>query len=98
MTSPIHAYALHLHFTSKRLTQSNALGDSCEVLEPDATSMPIGIEIVQGRKEEMYWQKVPEKVRRAALEKVTSGLDGNGDGGRGATKEEMSGKKRKRRR
>jgi ribosomal protein L4 len=30
------------------------------------------MEIVQGKREELYWEKVPEKVRRQAVQKAIS--------------------------
>lgn len=31
---------------------------------------PIAVEMVLGKKEALYWEKVPEKVRRQAVDKV----------------------------
>jgi len=55
-----------------------------------------------GKREELYWEKVPEKVRRQAVEKalkVLSTSDGNGGPGEGVTVPlgDGGGKKRKRR-
>jgi hypothetical protein len=41
---------------------------------------PIELELVQGTKEEVYWAKVPEKVRRMAKEKTRREEDGIGPG------------------
>jgi hypothetical protein len=33
-------------------------------------SNPIRVELVVGKREEFYWEKVPEKIRRQAVEKA----------------------------
>ena len=97
LTSPAHAQSLYAHFSTKHNAQTNALASVCEVLPADSVVKPISIEIISGRKEEMYWEKVPEKVRRAALEKMkTVGPDGDND--EKDEEETKKGKKRKRRR
>lgn len=53
---------------------------------------PIKVELVEGTREELYWGKVPEKVRKAAVERAVIGAEvGEGDTGGGESK------KRKRR-
>ncbi|KAF9234358.1 hypothetical protein BU15DRAFT_90007 [Melanogaster broomeanus] len=37
---------------------------------PTGDDKPISVEIIQGKKEELYWEKVPEKVRRQAVDKA----------------------------
>ena len=59
-------------------------------------------ELVLGKREELYWEKVPEKVRRQAVEKalkLLSTSDGAGVPGEGDTAPlgDGAGKKRKRR-
>ena len=59
-------------------------------------------ELVLGKREELYWEKVPEKVRRQAVEKalkVLSTSDGDGGPEKGITAPlvDGGGKKRKRR-
>ena len=60
---------------------------------------PVIIEVVEGKKEEIYWQKVPDKVRRQAVEKAILALSGGtgGDGDKEETERE-DGRKRKKRR
>ena len=45
------------------------------------------IEVVEGKREEIYWHKVPDKVKRQAVEKVILALSGGtgGDGGKEET-------------
>lgn len=62
----------------------------------------IAVELVQGRREEVYWDRVPEKVRRQAVMKAL-GVDGGGGGGSGPAAQDgrdgvEGGGKRKRRR
>lgn len=61
------------------------------------------MELVAGRKEEMYWNKVPEKIRMQALEKArragTIQVHDNGEGDKsklGATSGKGRKSKRKR--
>jgi hypothetical protein len=58
----------------------------------DADFKPITVEIVRGRREQLYWEKVPEKVRRQAVQKVTADDDKSGP------EEETATRQRKRQR
>jgi xRRM domain len=60
------------------------------------------MELVVGKREEFYWEKVPEKIRRQAVEKAfslmhpTSTFDvGNGDADESCTGERRRRKRRK---
>ena len=55
--------------------------------------------MVEGKREEVYWQKVPDKVRRQAVEKAILALSG-GTGGDGVNEEieREEGRRRKKRR
>lgn len=57
------------HFKLHKTFQANDL-DSLGSTSPPGASDFIEIELVQGKKEEVYWEKVPEKVRRKAMEKA----------------------------
>jgi len=35
---------------------------------PSASKKPIVMELMEGKKEELYWEKVPEKARRQAVQ------------------------------
>ena len=51
--------------------------------------MAITVEIVRGKKEELYWEKVPEKIRRQAVQAaagLTPASQAEGDGGTGKCK------------
>jgi len=48
------------------VSQSNSLDDTGTA--PDSGSSAIAVELVVGKREEFYWEKVPEKIRRKAVE------------------------------
>ena len=50
--------------------QSNGLDDTGTTT--DTKSNAIAVELVVGKREEFYWEKVPEKIRRQAVEKAIS--------------------------
>jgi len=68
LSSPSHAeYFVH-YFITHPTTQLSGL-DGSGTLEGNST-IPIKPELVVGKREELYWQKVPEKIRRQAVEKA----------------------------
>ncbi len=38
------------------------------------------LEVVTGRREELYWEKVPEKIRKQAVQKAIASSSGMGEG------------------
>jgi hypothetical protein len=48
------------------LAQSTGL--DADGVVPLAPRKPIVVELVEGKKEELYWEKVPEKARRQAVQ------------------------------
>jgi len=72
LASPRHTSILTDHFTSHPTAQTRGLDDMGT--SPVDTHAALVIEIVQGKKEELYWEKVPEKVRRQAVQKAISEL------------------------
>lgn len=56
--------------TTHRTIQSTGLDD---VGHPPGEGAPILAEVVQARAEELYWAKVPEKIRKAAVQKAMQG-------------------------
>ena len=58
------------HYSTHRVRQVDGLDKSGSL---GASSGAIEVELVQGKREDMYWEKVPEKVRRQALEKAAAG-------------------------
>lgn len=54
------------HFAANSIKQSSGL----DAVGVSASSGAITMELVQGVKEELYWNKVPEKVRNQAVQKA----------------------------
>ncbi|KAJ3764313.1 hypothetical protein EV360DRAFT_65613 [Lentinula raphanica] len=75
-SSPSHAPALQKHFLRHRIVQEMPLDDNGVDLtfdtEKAGASKHIEVEVVQGKKEEIYWEKVPMKVRQEAVRKALS--------------------------
>lgn len=69
LASPHHAHTLVNYFSSKQVVQSSGLDD---IGSPPTGKQHLTMELVQGKKEELYWEKVPEKVRRQAVQKAVS--------------------------
>ena len=64
--SPKEASALVEHFRAHLLAQETGL--DADGVVPSAPNKPIIIELVEGIKEELYWEKVPVKARRQAVQ------------------------------
>jgi hypothetical protein len=73
VADPAAADVLEGYFADNMLAQL-AASDEQEAKPPTSTK-PIVVERVQGHKEELYWEKVPEKIRRAAVDKIRIGRD-----------------------
>ncbi|KAL1725620.1 hypothetical protein EV714DRAFT_287780 [Schizophyllum commune] len=74
LATPAHAERLHAYFTSKKLSQTSGLDDTGN--EGGSESV-ITTEIVLGRREELYWEKVPAKVRAQAVAKAVGAICGD---------------------
>ncbi|KAG6373737.1 hypothetical protein JVT61DRAFT_5877 [Boletus reticuloceps] len=68
LASPAHAMRLLTYFDARPKTQAHGLDATGRT--PLNGDKPIAMEIVQGKKEDVYWEKVPEKVRRQAVDRV----------------------------
>lgn len=55
------------------------------------------MELVLGKREELYWEKVPEKVRREAVRRAVDLIQGTAMDIEGADDDLQEGRKRKRR-
>ncbi|KAI0650913.1 hypothetical protein C8Q79DRAFT_945655 [Trametes meyenii] len=82
VSTPAHAQTLVSAFAAHRVTQRQGLdGTGATAQGPgDGAAKPIEMELVEGTREELYWSKVPEKVRREAVRKAVA-LAEEGDGG-----------------
>ena len=99
VSTPAHARLISQHFTQNLSVQERGLDDSGTSISSMNSGMkPITIEVVEGKREEVYWQKVPDKVRRQAVEKAILALSG-GTGGDGVNEEteREEGRRRKKR-
>jgi hypothetical protein len=65
LATPNHAQILIKHFMLHPVSQSTGLDDVG--ISPGGGN-PIKVELVVGKREEFYWEKVPEKIRRQAVE------------------------------
>ena len=74
--SPREASALVEHFDTHSLAQSTGL--DADGVVPSMQMKPIIMELIEGKKEELYWEKVPEKARRQAVQSALR-LSGNRD-------------------
>ncbi|THH14124.1 hypothetical protein EW146_g6169 [Bondarzewia mesenterica] len=72
LATPKHAECILIHFASRTVIQSSALDSSGKDSTLATTRKPLRLELVQGRKEELYWERVPEKVRRQAVQRALS--------------------------
>lgn len=64
--SPGEASALVEYFRACSLAQSNGL--DAVGAPPSGPTKSIVVELVEGKKEELYWEKVPEKARHQAVQ------------------------------
>lgn len=96
LASPDHARVLVDRFSSQPVVQSHGLDDIGKT--PGASQNPITTEIIEGKKEELYWEKVPEKVRRQAVEKAVKAVNGKQPSAPPHTAQEYSKESRPRKR
>ncbi|KAG6836024.1 hypothetical protein H0H93_012169, partial [Arthromyces matolae] len=96
LATPQHAHILVEHFIAHPTIHSRGLD---EVGSPtDGKSQPVSMEIVTGKREELYWEKVPEKIRRQAVQKALSSATANlGTGNEDGRHDDTMKRKRQRR-
>ncbi|OJT10485.1 hypothetical protein TRAPUB_12923 [Trametes pubescens] len=105
LSAPHHARALVAAFSSRPLVQRQGLDSAgAEGDTGGGDVKPISMEVVEGAREELYWSKVPEKIRREAVRKVIAqassagGEDDGADAGQGEDTGEQEGKRKRKRR
>ncbi|PCH40760.1 hypothetical protein WOLCODRAFT_71275 [Wolfiporia cocos MD-104 SS10] len=84
LATPQHTRLLDTFFHSNPVVQTQGLDSSGAPHQPSGkdTTKPIAMEVVGGTREELYWNKVPEKVRRQAVERAAAMPHADsGDGG-----------------
>ncbi|TFK43971.1 hypothetical protein BDQ12DRAFT_596164 [Crucibulum laeve] len=74
LSTPQHAEQFVQHFSAHPISQANGLDD--KGVPPDASRKAITVELVLGKREELYWQHLPEKIRQQAVEKAVNILQG----------------------
>ncbi|KDQ15495.1 hypothetical protein BOTBODRAFT_187311 [Botryobasidium botryosum FD-172 SS1] len=95
LSTPAHATRLWSYLDSRPIIQASALDGEGRVASGD--ERPIIAEIVDGKREELYWERVPEKVRRESVLKARIGAGGHDAGGAGNEPEGGSGPRKRRR-
>lgn len=60
------------YFFSNKLVQRDSLDSSGSLSTSHPKTQPLEVELVTGKKEELYWSKVPERIRMQALAKATA--------------------------
>ena len=96
LATPAHARALVGALGTHSRVQKDGLDAKGDADTPDGKALTG--ELLAGRREELYWGQVPEKVRRAAVDKAIAGSAAAEGGGDAESKEaEAEGRKRKRR-
>ncbi|KAF7364029.1 RRM-3 domain-containing protein [Mycena sanguinolenta] len=89
LTTAVHAKKLVEHFTQNRTIHASGLDDSGSRSDGKGSAKPVDAELVLGKREEVYWEKVPQKVCLQAVQKAlglvgVSVEDDSGSGGRPA--------------
>lgn len=80
LSNSTHADAIRNHFAGGKVVQDGALDNSGQPSASHPKLQPLEVELVAGKKEEMYWDKVPAKIRMQALEKTRSLLSSEDTG------------------
>jgi hypothetical protein len=86
----MHAQRLLSHFTQEPVRQLNGLDDAGELVTDG--EIPIMVERVEGKREEIYWEKVPERLRREGVKRLVGITEAEGRDG------EYGGRSKRRRR
>ncbi|KAJ3510064.1 hypothetical protein NLJ89_g4883 [Agrocybe chaxingu] len=103
LSTPSHASHLVEYFTAHPIAQTSGL-DAAGTAQDQPGSKPVEPELVLGKREGLYWDKVPEKVRKQAVEKALRLVRTGAEEGRKlrdereVSEEEERGERKKRRR
>ncbi|ESK86518.1 hypothetical protein Moror_9838 [Moniliophthora roreri MCA 2997] len=91
LATPLHAHSIVEYLTKTGVNQTSGLDASGSPATASASAPPITAELVLERKEEIYWEKVPLKVRSAAVQKYLEAMEatksGSGTRSKGTTAE-----------
>ncbi|KAI0785642.1 hypothetical protein C8Q75DRAFT_775798 [Abortiporus biennis] len=94
LSTPSHTNLLETYFTQTPFFQSSGL-DNVGSSDDSSGKKPIVVERVDDKREELYWEKVPEKVRKAAVDKAVASQVVRADVGDGVDNPERKKKKRR---
>ncbi|KAI0758035.1 hypothetical protein C8Q74DRAFT_1452023 [Fomes fomentarius] len=83
LSTPHHARTLVSTFDATPIVQLQGLDGAGSLPPPSSSVKPITAEIVDGEREELYWNKVPEKVRREAVRKAIAQMAAGDQAGAG---------------
>ncbi|TCD61397.1 hypothetical protein EIP91_008518 [Steccherinum ochraceum] len=97
LATPTHTAQLITHFSEHLTIQTSGLDNAGSTSDSPSPSKPVMMERVEGTREELYWGKVPEKVRRGAVEKAVKGVGASQEGG-DEEREGGAGKRKRRKR
>ncbi|KAH9939331.1 uncharacterized protein BXZ73DRAFT_76042 [Epithele typhae] len=101
LASPQYARTLVDVISARPPLQSTGL-DAIGTGAPNGSQKPIEVELVAGERESLYWERVPEKVRRDAVRRAIMHLEGGDagadDGDEDSNRDEGTKRARKRRR
>ncbi|CCM03341.1 uncharacterized protein FIBRA_05470 [Fibroporia radiculosa] len=99
LTNPRHTQILATFFAENIRIQMQGLDTSGDDSSTSSRAKAITVEVVDGTREELYWNKVPEKVRREAVERAVKCTSGNAinDDSHDAPQNSHGARKRKRR-
>ncbi|KAJ7772916.1 hypothetical protein DFH07DRAFT_733392 [Mycena maculata] len=75
LTTAAHAKSFVDHFGRNKTVHANGLDDSGRPLNEEGAERAVDAELVVGKREEVYWEKVPEKVCLQAVQRAL-GLEG----------------------
>ncbi|KAJ7264871.1 hypothetical protein B0H12DRAFT_1180152 [Mycena haematopus] len=70
LTTAVHAKNLVEHFTQNPTIHASGLDDSGCHSDGNGATKPVDTELVLGKREEVYWEKVPQKVCLQAVQKA----------------------------
>ncbi|KAG9218583.1 hypothetical protein PLEOSDRAFT_1103792 [Pleurotus ostreatus PC15] len=87
LSTPASAAFLSSHFSTHPTVQAHGLDEAGS----QGDSKSIEVEVVRGKREAVYWEKVPEKVRRGAVAKAIGSMNNKSE-----SKDEEEGRQRKR--
>ena len=72
------------------IMQSDGLDCAGKRVSSESENKAIGVDLIRDKKEEIYWNKVPEKVRKQAIQKAMQEVRETGDEPEPAKRQRLS--------